>query len=304
MGFNTAPLVLEMPDGSLKEYRYAWAYPAFLYLPQEFLLYLGDEKLQSINRNPRALIKDLDQLKILDDDHFFNFCDRSYAFLVWRNLTKDKSFLLSYSRDNPIFVIAHWLPLYLEQLHMDIGLPTFKEIIEDPEYYAEDWGFSSYLQFKDEISYIVPRAIERMGLQDTIDTVKEFVCFEDFNSGYSTHKMDFFRKWYHTRTKHPQMSLDEYTEEYKDQYNGYSMERDVANEEIPFEDFVISKVDTELFMSKLSERDVRIIKSRLEGKTYEKIAAEVGFKTHSAVLKRIKRIGEEYQKFSGNDLGF
>ena len=54
MGFNTAPLVLEMPDGSLKEYRYAWAYPAFLYLPQEFLLYLGDEKLQSINRNPRA----------------------------------------------------------------------------------------------------------------------------------------------------------------------------------------------------------------------------------------------------------
>ena len=304
MGFNTAPLVLEMPDGSLKEYRYAWAYPAFLYLPQEFLLYLGDEKLQSINRNPRALIKDLDQLKILDDVLFFNFCDRSYGFLVWSNLTKDKSFLLSYSRDNPIFVIAHWLPLYLEQLHMDIGLPTFKEIIEDPEYYAEDWGFSSYLQFKDEISYIVPRAVERMGLQGTIDTVKEFVCFEDFNSGYSTNKMDFFRKWYHTRTKHPQMSLDEYTEEYKDQYNGYSMVRDVANEEIPFEDFVISKVDTELFISKLSDRDQQIIKSRLEGKTYEKIAAEVGFKTHSAVLKRIKKIGEEYQKFSGDDLGF
>ena len=187
---------------------------------------------------------------------------------------------------------------------MDIGLPTFKEIIEDPEYYAEDWGFSSYLQFKDEISYIVPRAVERMGLQGTIDTVKEFVCFEDFNSGYSTNKMDFFRKWYHTRTKHPQMSLDEYTEEYKDQYNGYSMERDVANEEIPFEDFVISKVDTELFISKLSDRDQQIIKSRLEGKTYEKIAAEVGFKTHSAVLKRIKKIGEEYQKFSGDDLGF
>ncbi len=304
MGFNTAPLVLEMPDGSLKEYRYAWAYPAFLYLPQEFVLYLGDKKIQSINRNPRALIKDLDQLKILDDDHFFQFCDRSYAYLVWRNLTKDKSFLLSYSRDNPIFAIAHWLPLYLEQLHMDFGLPTFMEIIEDPEYYAEDWGFLSYLQVKDEISYIVPRAIERLGLQGTIDTVKEFVCFEDFNSGYSTHKMDFFRKWYHTRTKHPQMSLDEYTEESTDQYNGYSLERDVANGEIPFEDFVISEVDTELFMSKLSERDRRIIKSRLEGKTYETIAAEVGFKTHSAVLKRIKKIGEEYQKFSGDDLGF
>ena len=304
MGFNTAPLVLEMPDGSLKEYRYAWAYPAFLYLPQEFVLYLGDKKIQSINRNPRALIKDLDQLKILDDDHFFQFCDRSYAYLVWRNLTNDKSFLLSYSRDNPIFAIAHWLPLYLEQLHMDFGLPTFMEIIEDPEYYAEDWGFLSYLQVKDEISYIVPRAIERLGMQGTIDKVKEFVCFEDFNSGYSTHKMDFFRKWYHTRTKHPQMSLDEYTEESTDQYNGYSLERDVANGEIPFEDFVISEVDTELFMSKLSERDRRIIKSRLEGKTYETIAAEVGFKTHSAVLKRIKKIGEEYQKFSGDDLGF
>lgn len=304
MGFSIQPLALEMPDGSIKKYRYAWAYPAFLYLPQEFLLYVGDKKIQSINRNPRALIKDPDQLKILDDDHFFNFCDRSFAYLVWRNLTKDKSLLLCYSRDNPIFVIAHWLPIYLEQLHMDIGLPTFYEIMEDPEYYAEDWGFFSYNEVKDQMSYIVPRAIERMGLQGTIDTVKEFVCFEDFNTGFSTYKMDFFRKWYHTRTKHPQMSLDEYTEGNMDQYNGYGVENDVANEEIPFEDFVISKVDTELFMSKLSDRDQQIIKSRLEGKTYEKIAAEVGFKTHSAVLKRIKKIGEEYQKFSGDDLGF
>ena len=45
-------------------------------------------------------------------------------------------------------------------------------------------------------------------------------------------------------------------------------------------------------------------KGILQKKTYEEIASEVGYKTHSAVLKRIKKIGEEYQKFSGDDLGF
>ena len=38
--------------------------------------------------------------------------------------------------------------------------------------------------------------------------------------------------------------------------------------------------------------------------TYEEIAEQLDFKTYSAVIKRIKRIGKAYQQFAGVDLGF
>ena len=42
----------------------------------------------------------------------------------------------------------------------------------------------------------------------------------------------------------------------------------------------------------------------MEGITFEKIAEKLGFKTHSAVHKRIRKIGLAYEKFSGEDFGF
>lgn len=30
----------------------------------------------------------------------------------------------------------------------------------------------------------------------------------------------------------------------------------------------------------------------------------LGYKTHSAVLKRIQKLGEKYQEFAGTDIGF
>ena len=57
-------------------------------------------------------------------------------------------------------------------------------------------------------------------------------------------------------------------------------------------------------MKTLDEKDRRILELRMENYTYEEIAAEVGYKTHSAVVKRIKRIGETFQKYAKTDLGF
>ena len=43
---------------------------------------------------------------------------------------------------------------------------------------------------------------------------------------------------------------------------------------------------------------------RMDDVTLEEIAEELGFKTHSAIHKRIRKIGLAYEKFSGEDLGF
>ena len=52
------------------------------------------------------------------------------------------------------------------------------------------------------------------------------------------------------------------------------------------------------FLTSLSET------MRMEGITLEKIAEKLGYKTHSAVHKRIRKIGLAYEKFSGGDFGF
>ncbi len=54
----------------------------------------------------------------------------------------------------------------------------------------------------------------------------------------------------------------------------------------------------------LSPLDQKSIYLRGKGWTLEQIAEQVGFATHSAVLKRIRRIGKAYELWSGEDLGF
>ena len=298
------PIDLGMPDGSIKTYNYAWCYPAFLILPMEVVDQWGD-KIKSINRVPGQLFKDLDQLKILDDLFFYTIVVKSYALMVWRHIDGNAyNYLETYSDDDPIYLIAHLFYYWFEQIQMDIGVPGIKELIADPQLLNGYWEPPSFEESKDTFSYIVPRAIERLNFKGTIDTVREFRCFEDFAAHTSTEKIDYYRKWYHTRSKHPQISLEQYLDGSPDQYDGYDIERDITDPRMPFEDHVITKIDTESFMSGLSEMDRRILELRLDKKTYEEIASEVGYKTHSAVLKRIKKIGEEYQKFSGDDLGF
>jgi transcriptional regulator len=51
------------------------------------------------------------------------------------------------------------------------------------------------------------------------------------------------------------------------------------------------------FKSKISEKDFEILTMRMNGKTYEEIAEKLGYKNHSGIIKRIKRIAEAYIDF-------
>ena len=42
----------------------------------------------------------------------------------------------------------------------------------------------------------------------------------------------------------------------------------------------------------------------MQGYTMEEIAEKLGYKNHSGVLKRIRKIGLAYEAFTGKDLGF
>ena len=51
-------------------------------------------------------------------------------------------------------------------------------------------------------------------------------------------------------------------------------------------------------------KDKQILQMRAEGYTNQEIADRLGYKTHSAVVKRIKKLGKMYQEYSGLNFGF
>ena len=64
------------------------------------------------------------------------------------------------------------------------------------------------------------------------------------------------------------------------------------------------KVDVDRFLSTIEDKDKQILQMRAEGYTTQEIADRLGYKTHSAVVKRIKKLGKAYQEFSGLNFGF
>ena len=95
-------------------------------------------------------------------------------------------------------------------------------------------------------------------------------------------------------------------EELKEKYakNTDGIEWDIADDSVNVESTVLEPIAVSKFLDTLSETDRKILTMRMDDVTLEKIAEELGFKTHSAIHKRIRKIGLAYEKFSGEDLGF
>ena len=82
------------------------------------------------------------------------------------------------------------------------------------------------------------------------------------------------------------------------------MDWDVPDERSDMNRTVLESMAVNEFLLSLSETDKQILTMRMEGITLEKIAEKLGYKTHSAVHKRIRKIGLAYEKFNGEDFGF
>ena len=59
---------------------------------------------------------------------------------------------------------------------------------------------------------------------------------------------------------------------------------------------VITSIALEQFMDGLNDRDQQILKLRMQGKTLEEIAPQVGYSSASSVHKRLQQIAEVYRK--------
>ena len=267
---------------------------------ESFLLKCGQE-LYSFPRDFNQLMVDGDALNMVASDLFTECISDCYAYMAWPYLCPEIPYMEIFSGDSPSWRLAHAAGIWIEELTIVGLLPTFETLFHKPKENLY-FGFVPIEDVSLFMSIIVPMAVKRHDIQILLDTEKEYRCFEDFDYRESHQKTDFYRKWYHTRTKHPQISLEGYQEQMKEYYDDIDWE--VPDPVSSFEEEVETRVDVNRFLSTIDDKDKQILQMRAEGYTTQEIADRLGYKTHSAVVKRIKKLGKAYQKFSGLNFSF
>lgn len=293
------PILLKRRNGETTPFQNVEFLPAFYYIPKSIIDKCSAE-IKSIPRNPKKLLHDWNAIAKVESDLFKLVITDAYAYMVWPFMGM-AGMLEAYSGDEPSWRYAHAAPHWMYALQ-DAGIiPKVQTLLAD-DGVDEDFGYVSEEEISDVFDWLVPQTMEQHNMNAVIETAAEFRCFEDFDERRSHQKVDFYRQWYHSRTQHRMISLEEYQAEYAENHDG--MEWDIADDRVDVELGVTADIQVEQFTSTLTDKDKEILLMRMEGATLEKIAERLGYKNHSGVLKRIRRIGLEYEKFSGDDLGF
>lgn len=291
------PLHLKRRDGLVTPFRNSGYIPFYYFIPKSILQKCGAE-LNAVPRNPRLIFSNREACEFIESDLFLLLIIDAAAYLVWPHMGF-KEYMEIYSGYDPAWKLVHCPDYWIKELTDEKILPTVNDLFQKG---TETFGYVSEEEIGAHLAYIVPQAMERYNMNAAIQTAEEFRCFEDFDFRNSRQKTDFYRKWYHTRTKHPMVSLEEFKENYAESHNGQEWEE--YDDKQDFEENVLSEILVEQFKATLSEKDMAILQMRMEGKTLEEIAKKLGYKNHSGVLKRIRKIGLAYEKFTGVDYGF
>lgn len=291
------PIQLKRRDGSVTPFRNAEYIPFYYFIPESILRRCGAE-LNAIPRNPRMIFTDRAVCDLIESDLFLLLIIDAAALLVWKHMGYD-AYMEVYSGYDPAWKLAHCPNYWIKGLTDEGIIPTVEVLYRDPD---ATMGYVSEEDIDIYLRHVVPKVMEEHNLYAIIETAETFRCFEDFDLRDSWQKRDFYRKWYHSRTRHPMVSLEEIQENYSENHDGQQW--DVVDERIDVDLYVTDQVMVDKFKQMLSERDMQILTMRMKGRTLEEIAESLGYKNHSGVLKRIQRIGRMYEKYAGVDFGF
>ena len=291
-------LAFKQADGTKRVYKNAELIPAFLMIPN-CLLEKTNKEMRTLKRVPRDLFLDPETIRRVESDNFLQVVIDCYAYVAWPYLKLGKN-MEDYSGYDPGWLVAHAAPLWIDALEDLELLPDagafYRAWQTDPD---TEIGFCSM----EYMSAVMRLAVQKVMVEDRypafFEVVQQHRCFEDYDRRHSRVKIDFWRRWYHTRTKHPLTASVDVIKSM-----GVEPHAMQSNTDHEFEDAVWSSYEVERFMQRLSETDRQILNLRMQKRPFAEIAQRLGFKTRSAVLKRIRKIGKAYERFIGEDLGF
>lgn len=289
---------IRQSDGTLRQYRNAEFIPAFLMIP-EVLLNRTNQEMITLKRTPRALFTDPETMQRVESDNFLQVVIDAYAFLAWSYMNI-KARMEDFSGYDPFWIIAHAAPLWIGEMEKLGFLPGagdfYRQTLRTPD---EHFGFSPEAIVIAYMQTVVTRVMQKHGFDEMYKYVKDNRCHEDFSARPSWAKKNYEIRWNHLDTRHPITDSVEvihlsghYTPNLCDNYDG------------EMEDDVWDRIEAEAFWNTLSDEDKKILWLRWNGMKQEDVAKAVGLSTHSAVSKRIQRIGRRYEEFTGELLGF
>ena len=282
---------VKRPDGTLHMIANSEALPAFYCMPAEALMNM-QSPIRDLPRRPYELLLHQEYREIIESNLFLEHISDAMAYLAWPAMGMS-GWMEYYSGWSPQWRIAHETELWIWGMQQAGVLLTNRQLFIPPSCFME----MPILSLEDAYAMVAAAAPYVLNTDDRgeiLQIARELPCEEDFDEEkkFNRRLLNFRREWYHRRTKHPtDIPLECLT---------YHPDNDSSE----FEDTVITQADTDRFLNGLSDTDRRIMTLRLEGRPLEEIAQLVGYKTHSAVLKRIRKIGKAYERYAREDLGF
>ena len=262
----------------------------FYLLPKEFV-----EKRPDYLKLPRRIeeiVNDDYFSSMLRSDLFLELVWDCYNYVVWQaievpdgkdgyqNIPGSSTY---YSEDFPLWRLSMRILVYIRrslETEMDF---SFQKYFTLPQGMYASWMPTKY--FYNMVINLTERIIIQENFQPMIDAIWENRQPEDYR-GYNLKKRDFLRSWYHYRN-HPHLSYEKMIDD----------NIGIADPQQAFDQKVQADLQVEQFEATLTDKDQRILKLRMNNVKLEDIAKEVGYKTASAVKKRIDSIANAYEAF-------
>ena len=167
---------------------------------------------------------------------------------------------------------------------------SLEELTDDEIMQAVDKVANSLMNF------MIGKMMVSQSVPEIMQITKKHGAHEDFNPNVKDNhdRIDFERKWYHTRTKLGIMlSFDDLD---PDDESLACWDDESKDDEQAFVDL------TKRFLASLDDEiDRDIVLFKLKGKTQSEIAEELGF-SQSAIAKRLKKIEAKFKAFANKDM--
>ena len=250
----------------------------------------------------------------------------SEAWLKQQKAMGGKASLKNFSKDHPLKL--------MEQKDEELIVGAVGKILGDEEQYTQIIdtffdqmqpqfmvGFNAYAASvnksvddltDDEIEMVTGKVadafyetmmellMKSQGIPEVINLTKKVVnqTHQDFPEGNNYRKTDFQRAFYHTRTQMDTiLSLDEFQE------NGYDMDEGVRNFFDQIEDEIDPAEEDEkenliftAYYQILDNVEREILELRIKKFTNEDIAKQLGYKTQSAISKRLAKMRKKFDE--------
>ncbi len=240
----------------------------FYLLPEEIV---ARTNLIDFPRDPYRVLDDPKWRDVYESDYFQLVLIDIWAWVIWDYLGI-RGGMEQYSGFDPFWLLAHTYSYWM--------LVFFRMGLKPERYFnlapGDTLRYLTRGELEDAVRDMMTYYMAKSAFSQWRSIVQEHRAHEDYDTRRSSVKIDFHRKWHHTRAKVKVLDFIQADEE-----PGF----------YPY-DGIVSRLDIERFTDGLGFMNQRIVKLLLAGYTQAEIGKILGFANHSGVNKRIKKIGE------------